>query len=240
MLFGETMYKYDLGIIGGMGSEATVEIYKRIVERTVHTCDQEHMKICILNKSIIPDRTASILFNNEDPSPYLQESIHELEEIKCKYFIMACNTAHYFVPSLKYENIMFINMIEETLEYVKEYYSDKKICILSTKGTIQSNVYHGNNKAKEFSFVYANNDEQNKIMNIITNTKGNGDRNILSSELEKIVESIIKREENCIFIIACTELSLYKSILEKEYIVVDAMDCLVNSAIIKCGYKLKK
>ena len=26
------MYKYDLGIIGGMGSEATVEIYKRIIK----------------------------------------------------------------------------------------------------------------------------------------------------------------------------------------------------------------
>ncbi len=234
------MYKYNLGIIGGMGSEATVEIYKRIVERTAHTCDQEHMKICILNNSIIPDRTASILNDQEDPSPYLQESIEELEKIKCEYFIMACNTAHYFVPFLKYENIKFINMIEETLDYVKENYSDKKICILSTKGTIQSEVYHSNIKAKTLSFVYATNEEQNKIMNIITSTKSNGNRDVLSNELKEIVECISKREQNCIFIIACTELSLYKSILEKEYILVDAMDCLVNSAIVKCGYELKK
>lgn len=233
------MYKYDLGIIGGMGSEATVEIYKRIVERTKHTCDQDHMKICILNNSIIPDRTASILNGEEDPSPYLQESINELIKVNCKYFIMACNTAHYFVSFLKYENINFINMIEESLEYIRKNYNDKKICILSTKGTIQSKVYHNNIKAKDFSFVYANEDEQNKIMNIITNTKKGFDRESLSKELELIVENIYNREDNCVFVIACTELSLYKSNLEKKYILVDAMDCLVNSSIIKCGYQLK-
>ena len=89
------MFKYDLGIIGGMGSEATVEIYKRIIERTKHTCDQEHMRICILNNSIIPDRTNYILNNGENPLPYLNESIKDLENIGAKYFIVPCNTAHY-------------------------------------------------------------------------------------------------------------------------------------------------
>ena len=76
------MFKYDLGIIGGMGSEATVEIYKRIINRTKHTCDQEHMKIVILNNSIIPDRTNCILNNGENPLPYLNESIKDLENIE--------------------------------------------------------------------------------------------------------------------------------------------------------------
>ena len=58
------MYKYDLGIIGGMGSEATVEVYKRIVNRTKHSCDQEHMRICILNNSII-----LLVIDNPNPLP---------------------------------------------------------------------------------------------------------------------------------------------------------------------------
>ena len=47
------MKNYDLGIIGGMGSEATVELYNRIINKTVHSCDQEHMRIVVLNNSII-------------------------------------------------------------------------------------------------------------------------------------------------------------------------------------------
>ena len=97
------MCKYDLGIIGGMGSEATVEIYKRIIERTKHKCDQEHMKICILNNSIIPDRTKCILENGENPLPYLNESIKDLENIGAKYFIVPCNTAHYFSDKFEYK-----------------------------------------------------------------------------------------------------------------------------------------
>ena len=66
-------FKYDLGIIGGMGSEATVEIYRRIINKTLNTCDQDHMRICILNNSIIPDRTEYILYGKENPLPYLNE-----------------------------------------------------------------------------------------------------------------------------------------------------------------------
>ena len=92
------MHKYNLGIIGGMGSEATVEIYKRIIDRTVHTCDQEHIKMCILNNSIIPDRTKCILNGEESPLAYINQSIKDLESLNVEYFIVACNTAHYFAP----------------------------------------------------------------------------------------------------------------------------------------------
>ena len=54
-------YNFDLGIIGGMGPEATVEIFHRIVSKTKAQSDQEHMRICILNQTRIPDRTKSIL-----------------------------------------------------------------------------------------------------------------------------------------------------------------------------------
>ena len=47
MVFWEIVAGVLGGIIGGMGSEATVELYKRIIDRTYHTCDQEHMRICV-------------------------------------------------------------------------------------------------------------------------------------------------------------------------------------------------
>lgn len=233
------MYKYDLGIIGGMGSEATVEIYKRIIERTYHTCDQEHMRICILNNSIIPDRTNCILNNGENPLPYLNESIKDLENIKAKYFIVPCNTAHHFAPLFEINNIKFISMIEETLLFVKNNYKNYKVCILGTHGTINSKVYHDNNYSNGIDFVYANNNEQNVIMSVINDTKADKDRNILKNSLLDTIKSIKERENNCLFVLACTELSLYLEDVKQIVNVIDAMDCLVNSAIIKCGYKIK-
>jgi len=233
------MYKYDLGIIGGMGSEATVEIYKRIVERTYHTCDQEHMRICILNNSIIPDRTKCILNNGESPLPYLNESIKDLENINAKYFIIACNTAHYFAGSFVIEKINFISIVEETLLFIKEHYKNNKVCILSTKGTLNSKVYHNNIHATEIEFVYCDEDEQNVIMNVINDTKADKDQIVLKNNLINVVESITQREGDCLFVLACTELSLYLKDIKNIANVIDAMDCLVNSTIIKCGYKTK-
>lgn len=233
------MYKYDLGIIGGMGSEATVEIYKRIIERTYHTCDQEHMRICILNNSIIPDRTNCILNNGENPLPYLNESIKDLENICAKYFIVPCNTAHHFASLFEMNNIKFISMVEETLQYIKNNYTNYKVCILATHGTIKSKVYHEHDYSKGIDFIYCNNNEQDCIMNVINDTKSDKDRQIIKNNLLNTINSIKEREGNCLFVLACTELSLYLKDVKKIVSVIDAMDCLVDSTIIKCGYRLK-
>lgn len=233
------MYKYDLGIIGGMGSEATVELYNRIISRTLHSCDQEHMRICILNNSIIPDRTKCIVEGKESPVPYINQSIEDLVNIKAEYFIIPCNTAHYFVPEYKIQNIKFINMIEETLKVIKQNYSNYNVCILATYGTINSKVYHNNKLSQGINFIYCE-EEQDAVMKVITDTKSDQDRTMISNSLKAVLASVSKKNKKCLFVLACTELSLYLNDLKKEYEVIDAMDCLVNATIIKCGYQLKK
>ena len=124
-------------------------------------------------------------------------------------------------------------MIEETLNYINNNYNSYKVCILGTTGTIKTGVYHNDNKAKNINFVYANEEEQNNIMQVITATKSDKDRAVIKNSLVNTVDNIKQREGDCLFVLACTELSLYFEDLNKEYHVIDAMDCLVNSAIIK-------
>ncbi len=233
------MKKYDLGIIGGMGSEATVELYKRIIENTIHHTDQENMKICILNNSIIPDRTNYIINNGENPLPYLLESINDLEKIGVNYFIIPCNTAHYFENEFKKQKIQFISMIEETLKFIKKEYSNKKVCILATLGTINSKVYFNHKEAKGIDFIYLTPDEQKEVMQVITDVKADLDKEKIANNFLKVIKQVFDREKDCLFVLACTELSLFKNIVSLNYQVVDAMDCLVKESITRCGYKLK-
>ena len=137
------------------------------------------------------------------------------------------------------KNIKFINMIEESLNFIKQNYKNKKVCVLGTKGTIQTKVYHNNEQAKGIEFVYVNDIEQDIVMSVITDTKADKDRIELTNRLLSIVKEIKEREEDCVFLIACTELSLYNKAISEYALVIDAMDCLVESAISKCGYKLK-
>lgn len=229
---------YDLGIIGGMGSEASCELYSRILKRTKHSCDQEHMKICVLNNSIIPDRTECLLNSKDSPVPYINEAINDLEKINAKYFVIACNTAHSFINEFNYENIKFINMIDETLNYIRINYPNKKVCILGTNGTIKTGVYYKNSKANDIDFIKLDDINQQGIMNAIIDTKNDREK----KEVLNSIVNILKRIDSCnkcLFVLACTELSLYKDELEKNFLIIDSMDCLVESAIIKCGYSLK-
>ena len=230
---------YDLGIIGGMGTEATVELFRRITERTYANCDQDYMRVLILNDSKIPDRSKSIKLGSSDPLDYINEDIKRLEKIGVKYFIIPCNTAHYYAKSFKSQTVEFINMISETLMVIKRDYSDKRVCILGTDGTIYSGVYFDNEEAKGLKFLKLSKDLQDKVMNVVTLTKEGKNKDEIFKILDSVITSVKEKEKDVLFVLACTEISLYKDYLKSEF-VIDAMDVLVDKAITKCGYKLKE
>ena len=55
------MSEQRLGILGGMGPQATQDFYQRILDRTDASCDQEHLPTLIWSDTSMPDRTAAIL-----------------------------------------------------------------------------------------------------------------------------------------------------------------------------------
>ena len=85
-----------LGIIGGMGPLATANLFNKIVLTTHAKSDQDHIHILIDNNTLIPDRTAYLLGNGEDPLEQLVTSAVRLEKMGAEFLIMPCNTAHYF------------------------------------------------------------------------------------------------------------------------------------------------
>lgn len=54
------MNEHRLGIIGGMGPQATNTFYQYIIDRTDAHSDQEHLSVLIFSDSDMPDRTGAI------------------------------------------------------------------------------------------------------------------------------------------------------------------------------------
>lgn len=221
--------KHKLGIVGGMGPSATALLYNRIIDHTVSSCDQDHIEMVILNDSLIPDRTKALLYNGKSPIERINNDINDLISLGCDYFIMPCNTAHAFKNEFNLQGkIKFINMIEETINYINETYPDKKVCVLCTNGTKDANVYKNDFVAIDYP------KNQDKVMSVVTNTKAGLD-------VYFDIQEVIKEEENNfdIFLLACTELSLYKDQINTKKIVIDAMDILVKKAILACEKEYK-
>src|SRR5699024_8915325 len=140
---GERMQaKYEIGILGGMGPLATVDLMNRITEYTFSDNDQGHIPTITLSNTLIPDRTDHICYGGQSPVPYLIKSLSELDMIGVNIIVIPCNTSHYYMKELKRNTkTRIINMVEETTKYLKKTITDDKVVILGTEGLIKGNVY---------------------------------------------------------------------------------------------------
>jgi len=110
-----TGQKRVIGILGGMGPEATVALYKRILDRTPAKRDQDHLRVIIDSNPKIPDRTAAIVGKGESPLPMMTEGVRNLERVGADFLIIPCNTAHHWLSELrKAVSIPIIDMVGET------------------------------------------------------------------------------------------------------------------------------
>ena len=132
-----------IGILGGMGPEATADLYLRIIKATPAKRDQDHPRVIIYSNSKVPDRTAAILGTGPSPMPELIRAGKRLEEAGADFIIIPCNTAHYFVDQLQKElRVPIRHMIRLSAEAAhKKHPEVKKAGLLATDGTVKSGLY---------------------------------------------------------------------------------------------------
>ena len=112
------MKEARLGILGGMGPQATQDFYQRILDRTDAACDQEHLPTLILSDTGMPDRTAAILGGDaEGCYRRLLAGAQLLERGGCTLLAVPCNTSHFFAGRLQGElSIPLVHMPRETVD----------------------------------------------------------------------------------------------------------------------------
>lgn len=138
-----------IGVVGGMGPYAGLDLVRKIFSQTKATCDQDHLPIFMLSTPhSIQDRTEFLLGKSDvNPATAIAEVICTLYKNKALVIGMPCNTAHAAPIFSEIVNripkeVKLIHMINEVAKYIKERYpSVVNVGILSTTGTFISNVY---------------------------------------------------------------------------------------------------
>ena len=229
------MEKKKLGILGGMGSEATVLFYKKIIDNTSVNNDREHLDILIYNHASIPDRTECILCGKQDYLwDIIAKDIRGMEQLGCEYFAIPCNTCNYFADRLQeLTNGKFINMIEETARYASER-GRKKVGVMATDGTVKGGMYKKALEKYGIEVVYPSEERQKDVMSLIYEQIKRGEKGDRHQFMNVVHEL---RGQGCdAVILACTELSVLNvnySLNPDFYI--DAMNVVAKACIEKCG-----
>lgn len=223
-----------IGILGGMGPEATIDLFYKIIKFTPAEKDQDHLRIIIDNNPKIPDRTAAILGKGEDPLPALQETAQNLEKAGADFIVIPCNTAHYFLSSIQERvNIPVLNMIEETAKETKKRIPQiKKVGLLASIGVYKSEIYHQYFKKFNIEVISPQEKDKEGIMKVIYTIKTGDLSKRVKKNILKITQKLIDKGAEAI-IAGCTEIPLILKEGDVSVPLIDPTQILARIAVQK-------
>lgn len=223
-----------IGILGGMGPEATIDLFYKIIKFSPAEKDQDHLRIIIDNNPKIPDRTAAILGKGKDPVPALQETARNLEKAGADFIVIPCNTAHYFLSSIqKSVKIPILNMIEETVkETQKKNSSIKKVGLLASIGIYRTKTYHQHFKKFNIEVISPEEKDKEEVMKVIYAVKAGDLSNGIKWNILKIAQKLIAKGAEAL-ITGCTEVPLILKEGDVSVPIIDPTQVLAKVAVQK-------
>lgn len=220
-----------IGIVGGIGPYAGVDLLKKVFDHTVAGSDQEHLDAVLISVSTkIGDRTEYLTGKiKENPAFAIAEVIYKLKNAGAVVVGIPCNTAHapqifdVIKSALKKNSveITVLNMIEETAFFVKANYPDiRKVGVLSTTGTFRSEIYKVELEAIGCEVLVPSREMQEKLIHPAIYDKIFGIKTISNPVHPQAREnlfqglSFLKKQGAQAVVLGCTELPL--AIPERE------------------------
>ena len=225
------MEKKTIGIIGGMGPLATVDLFQKIVVHTRAACDQDHLHVLIDNDPSIEDRTAALLSGGADPTPKMAASARKLQRGGAELLVIPCNTAHCFYDAVQAAaDVPVLHMIEITARALR----DRRVrCagLLSTSGTIRTNIYQRIFDGTGIELLVPGEEDQEVLMDAIYRIKA-GDMDFDFSGMQRVIDGLLSQGAETL-ILGCTELPLLPALY--QYPVTDPTLELALEAVRQAG-----
>lgn len=206
--------KKVVGIIGGMGPLATIELQRFILEYTPAMRDQDHIQVIIHNNPQIPDRTLSLL--KDGGESFIKEVVvtgKKLIKSGATVLCMPCSTAHARFREIQSQlSKPLIDMVKLTVDEIIKMQLPQPIIILATDGTVKEEIFTTTFTKNGVSYILPNIIEQKKIMRIIYNIKA-GKK---TSSVKSLRDFIKKKNftNSYSVLLGCTELGLCEDELQ--------------------------
>ena len=220
-----------IGVLGGMGPEATIDLFTKIVRSTPAARDQDHLRLIIDNNPGVPDRQKAILENGPSPAPMLIETAKNLAAAGADFIVIPCNTAHYWIEEVRRAvTIPVIDMIEETArETARTSPSLRTVGIMAATGTVRAGLYQKQFRKMLIKTILPTDDDQASIMRAIYSVKA-GDLSASHADAVQIGGRMVQAGAEAI-VAGCTEMPLILKTGDLPVPIIDATQILATRAI---------
>lgn len=222
-----------VGIIGGMGPEATVDLMARVIKATPAHDDADHLRLIVDNDPRVPSRIKALLEGTgESPGPYLAAMARRLQAWGADILAMPCNTAHYYHGEIQAAvSIPVLHMIDLTATAVaREQPVRKRVGILAATAVVRTGLYAAAFDRRGCEVYYPRADAQDHLMAAIriikTGRHGQPELAALGGACDDLVAAGAE-----VLVVACTELSVIAGALALRTPVYDASQVLAEAIV---------
>lgn len=198
-----------VGIIGGMGPDATVDFMSRVLQATPASTDQDHVRMLIENNPRIPSRQLAMRGEGQDPGPEIAAVAARLEAAGAEFLVMPCNLAHAWQSDIKAAiSIPFVSIIDVSVQSALDRGDEGSVVgLMTTPGCFTAGLYQQALAASGRAVITQTPDELAKTMSLVERIKSGDQSEEVRSGLQALANELVHRGAK-VLIAACTEFPL--------------------------------
>jgi aspartate racemase len=215
-----------VGIIGGMGPEATVDLMRRVIAKTPARDDQDHIHLIVDSNPKIPSRIEHLIEGTgADPTPELVRIAVSLQHAGAHALAMPCNTAHAYVDAIRGAiSIPFLDMVKLTVDQIAAG-NPTRVGLLASTAVHKTGLYSKAFAAHGIATVIAA--RQNDVMALIKAVKRDDTGAHTQTQLGQLALDTSAQAD--VLLIACSELSVVSAGIAVSF--VDSIDVLAQAIV---------
>jgi aspartate racemase len=217
-----------VGILGGMGPEATVLLMQRLLSAARATDDAGHIPLIVDQNPQVPSRIRHIIDGTgDDPGPVLAAMAQRLQTAGAAAIAMPCNTAHHYRPTIRAAvQVPFLDMVAASVTRAASMaQAGVSIGILGSPALRRIGLFDTALAARGLTPAYPS--DEGAMLDAIRAIKAHGATDSACATLLAASTSLYDRGA-AVQMIACTEFSLIADAVDPRAQVFDTLDVLVS------------
>jgi aspartate racemase len=222
-----------VGVIGGLGPEATLDFFAKVLQHSKSEKDQDHIHLIIENNPKTPNRNDAIAGRGPSPGPALADMARALERAGADFVVMACNTAHAYEADIRSAlSKPFVSLIDEVVDEVRRLHPKTKcVGVLATQGSRDAKIFTPAFARHAIEVVQLDESSQARFMALLYRIKAGDRHKDIRDDLRQLGEGLVAMGAD-ILIAGCTEVPLVLRQGDNTKTMIDSTDVLAKRCVI--------
>lgn len=218
-----------VGILGGMGPQATILLMQKVLDATPARDDADHVPLLVDQNPQVPSRIRRLIEGTgEDPGPVLADMARRLVAAGAEALAMPCNTAHHYAPEIRAAvGVPFLDMVDLSVRHAARLAGrDGRVGILASPAVRKIALFDAALAGSGVEALYP--EDEPALLAAIRRIKAEGPGPEVRAALRAASGALLQKGA-VVQMIACTEFSLVPDALADGVQAFDALDVLAEA-----------